>query len=68
VGYCPITEVPSGRLVQAFRRLRAGIGDEGLGLFEERLAKPARNPTAAPRIVDGADRPEHNPSYPMEVD
>src|ERR1700685_4771980 len=39
-----------------------------LPLAAPRLAKPARNPTAAPRIMDGADRPEHNPSYPMEVD
>jgi len=39
-----------------------------LPLAAPRLAKPARNPTAAPRIVDGTDRPEHNPSYPMEVD
>lgn len=30
VGYCPITEVPLGRLVQASRRLGAGIGDEDM--------------------------------------
>src|SRR5208337_3942224 len=28
-------------------------------LAAPRLAKPARNPTAAPRIVDRADRAEH---------
>ena len=37
VGYRPITEVLPGRLVEAFRRLGAGIGDESLGLFDERL-------------------------------
>ena len=31
-----------------------------LPLAAPRLAKPARNPTAAPRIVGGADRAEHN--------
>ena len=39
-----------------------------LPLAAPRLAKPARNPTAAPRIVDGADRAEHKSSHPMEVD
>src|ERR1035437_2276846 len=32
------------------------------------LAESARNPTAAPRIVDRADRSEHKSSHPMEVD
>ena len=38
-----------------------------LPLAAPRLAKPARNPTAAPRIVDGADRAEHKSSHPMEL-
>jgi hypothetical protein len=39
-----------------------------LPLAAPRLAKPARNQTTAPRIVDGADRAEHKSSHSMEVD
>ena len=39
-----------------------------LPLAASRLAKSARNPTAAPRIVDGADRVEYAAFYPMEMD
>jgi YD repeat-containing protein len=39
-----------------------------LPLAAPRLAKPARNRTAAPRIVDEADRAERKSFHPMEVD
>jgi len=39
-----------------------------LALAAPWLAESARDPVAAPRIVNGADRAEHKSSYPMEVD